>query len=278
MRIGSLVRLLRVGQGISLRGFASDLGIPHSSLAAIESGWVAPTPEILARLQGYADQSGLSPQLSELLVRQYVNEYTLRAVVGDVLPFPVCLAATAVLRSFMKHEAGSGASAVKEEDLFAWFVSALESTPDGHSFKMADLLPYELLRAMVLWLAQRWEPPIGSKEAWHFPLTKPSSYVRRLLGRCCSCGRSSSGETLLTIFGDDSFDYVLDPFAALDVLLLLATEVHLNLFDPGKVRVCFPLSGGIERIEVNGLPPHLAFLEGFRNSAVPPQSRPGNQA
>lgn len=53
MRIGTVCRILRNSNNLPLRKFAKLTGLPHSSIAALESGWLTPTTNTVTALLNY---------------------------------------------------------------------------------------------------------------------------------------------------------------------------------------------------------------------------------
>lgn len=269
MRIGSILRLTREGREYSLRSFAQLLGMPHSTIAAIENGWVGPTETLIDRLFRYLVPESV---MYRVLATQLVREWTYRESVGSSTFFPLCLAAGITLRCFLDAVPQEVLNALFEWDesldpralliSFERNVSRVFGEDSGFAFDgcMANL-EFDLKVNLVRWLLKNGPEFVREKDSHRFPLTRPSKSLQKLLdlvgpamGR-----RFFSLANARALLKETPPRFVPDPFLSLDLLLLLASDVTFRPNYPGKGVVILPLPGRSIRIEVYSPPRGIVF-------------------
>jgi transcriptional regulator with XRE-family HTH domain len=246
MRIGTLCKIFRNSKNLPLRKFAALIGLPHSSIAALESGWLAPTANTVAALLNYL--SSQEPKKYHYLARYigncFLKEYAFRLSADN----PLChilWCAIEVLKAFLDskytHEAGDFIKIIlperllpsekdpkKEIDLIMY--SYLWSLINNDIFEYSALTT-ETKFKIIVWLAKEMRF-LKPEEAYSGRLNQPSTKKYSVFPSPRIC--RSFGQ-FVDLVKQDPPDWVPDVFTALDIILLLCDRVELNPLNPGEV-------------------------------------------
>ncbi|MGE5484636.1 MAG: helix-turn-helix domain-containing protein [Ignavibacteriales bacterium] len=256
MRVGSIVRLIRLSLGSPLRGFAKHTGIPHATLSAIESGWVFPTPEHLRRVSRTGTPWATDPLLADYMWGQMNRERVLRQL-HDPPIYPLNLVARRLLRDFLDDP-----PIPITDDYFEMILSKPQPPActvlrcDSHVASTLQTLirqdlqqhghitPLTKLR-LVFWRGEYWVW-VRPEDAHQYRLTQPSPKASRLWSAVTTeiSRVSYTPSNLVERLTKNPPDMVPDSFAALDILLLLSTAIHLDPLKPGELGVSFVSARG----------------------------------
>nr|WP_134642944.1 helix-turn-helix transcriptional regulator [Ammonifex thiophilus] len=259
--------MIRLSLNLPVRRFAALLGMPYSSLSALEVGWLPPTPPIVDRLLRHIPLPGAEPDTGvwrQFLVHQCVRETVFRAAASH---FPLCLAAAGLLRSLFSSLV-SGDPELRHMR-FTDLISALP--PVRHDVRgdeeLAHLLMLLIRRALgdgagsgkppsrllgfpelvklAAWVLYDADTFISQRDAHRFPLTEPSKRTQKVLSGFPFKRKPETVSELLSFLrpvGDAGLPkWVPSPFAALDLLLLLPENVHLDPLRPGTLAAVLAL-------------------------------------
>lgn len=245
MRIGTLCKIFRNSKNLPLRKFAALIGLPHSSIAALESGWLTPTANTVAALLNYL--SSQEPKkyhcLAQYIGNCFLKEYAFRLSADN--PFcHISWCAIEVLKAFLDskyaHKAGDFVKIILPEGLLLSENDPKKKNLLFHSYLWSiisdDIFRYSALSTetkfkIIVCLAKEMRF-LKPEEAYfgrlNHPFTRkysvfPSPRITRSFGQ------------FVDLVKQDPPDWVPDIFNALDIILLLCDRVELNPLNPGEV-------------------------------------------
>ncbi|MCS5696935.1 helix-turn-helix domain-containing protein [Desulfofundulus thermocisternus] len=254
MRIGTVCKILRNSNNLPLRKFAKLTGLPHSSIAALESGWLTPTANTVTALLNYLslNESEKFSCLAQYIGKCFLQEYALRLLADNPF-FSVSQCSLEVLRAFLDSE-------YTLEDPF-WqgdfvkYILPEELLPSERDSKRKvsftvysylwslisdDIFEYSALTTetkfkIIVWLAKdmRFLKP---EEAYLDRLTQPTPRIEKFLNSLPPRVAWTFGH-FIELIKQDPPNRVPDAIGALDVILLLCDRVELNPLNPGEITV-----------------------------------------
>ena len=200
MRIGTFFRIIRITGNYTLRKFSSLINLPHSTISALESGWLPPTITSVSSLQNYL--SILSPPdsfeiISRFLNNMFLREYAFRLCTDN--PFcPISWCSVGVLNAFLDQEKDAYKESTdwpgdfirlvlpdylipkkhsSERDIESFLYSYIYSLM-GEKFKLTPILDTDIKFKMTVLLAKNMTF-IEPKNARYTCLTQPPSRVKK---------------------------------------------------------------------------------------------------
>jgi len=293
MKIGTLFRLFRLSWNLTIRRFAALVDMPYSSLSALESGWLPPMPQSVDRLVRYIATLQSDTDVNrwqQFLAYQYTREYIFRVSANLQSLFPFCLAAAAALRTLFSNFTSKETfpeprfidfipispnldfpHPEKREDMEkerTFFLTHLiqEALSNTEPIKpLSQLLDFPTRVKFAAWILHDSDTFIRERDAHRFPLTEPPKRIQKILaGLPPVSGRKprTVSELLVLLKPTEKGlpEWVPSPFSALDLLLLLAESIHLDLLQPGVLTVVLPLENEHVHITVYN-PPSFGFIK-----------------
>lgn len=250
MRIGAIMQLVRQAEGLSLRAFADMLGDrPHSTLAGIEGGWIAPSDLYVLPFLEYIERSiyrGLVP----IAEQRFNQEMSLRLTLFSHIELLTYAALTA-LKAFV---IGNNENRSWLQPLF-WtiiqdgkirFYKKDEDRATGRNI-LGALLKEDKLKALAWILIDT--QFVSTTTALQMNLTERPSKIQKLLKNMPITGggikQVHSYQQLLDLL-DTSEALVPDTYHAIDILLLLTKTREITLTDPLKMSISVESINGLQ--------------------------------
>lgn len=235
MKIGSIFHLVRAAEGLSLRSFASTLDIAHATLAGIEEGWITVADTHMDSFRGYIDGTAYSNMYSHFQ-GIYEKETAIRLCLSAHPELLVC-SALAVLRAFFD----SPVEVDEERDFqFQHTIFQAGNVKTGkkkeEEQQIAEFLLYKLLlsdakpRTILLYYILSHTLFMEIRSAKYMGLTERPKKIQKLLNSLPIASKGGyETQSLWQLLGVLEKDLVPDTYSSLDILLLLAEKMEIEL-------------------------------------------------
>ncbi|MBF7082657.1 helix-turn-helix transcriptional regulator [Desulfallas sp. Bu1-1] len=255
MRIGTFCKILRNADNLTLRKFAAFTHLPHSSIAALESGWLPPAGNTVTALLDYLSYN--EPQKFHTLAQYvgicFLKEYAFRLYADN--PFcPISWCSVGVLKAFLDSKYTSEnslwpvnfASYILPENLLPSINdSKRENDFIVYSYLWTlisnDILKYSMLTTetkfkILVWLVKDMSF-LKPEETYPNRLTQPPQRIKKILDtlppRLAHVARTF--DHFLHLIAQDPPNRVPNSLSSLDIILLLCERVELNPLNPGEI-------------------------------------------
>ena len=232
MKIGSIFHLVRAAEGLSLRRFASMLDMPHATLAGIEEGWITVADTHMDSFRGYIDGTAYSNMYSHFQ-GIYEKETAIRLCLSAHPELLVC-SALAVLRAFFDSPVE-----VDEESQFQHTIFQAGDIRTGkekeEEQQVAEFLLYRLLsddaesKTILLYHILSHTFFMEIRSAKYMGLTERPKKIQKLLSEFQIAGGEYETQSLWQLLDVLEKDLVPDTYSSLDILLLLAEKMEIEL-------------------------------------------------
>jgi len=257
MRVGTFCKIMRSSTRTSLRKFASLINMPHSTIAAIESGWLPPNPTTVFSLLDYLSiyDTPKTHSLTKYVGAIFLKEYAFRLYADN--PFcPISWCSSGILKAFLDSEYSPQDSSWPES--FVKQILPEQLVPEGNDPKREvdfticsylwslirnDTLKYSCLSIetkfkLIVWFAKEMHFIKPEDTRRHY-LTQPPSRIKKILDSfppVVSQVPWTFGH-FRELISERLPSRIPEPFSALDIILTIGERVELNPLNPGEITV-----------------------------------------
>lgn len=283
MRVGTFCKILRNSSNLPLRKFATLINLPHSSIAALESGWLPPTTNTIAALLNYLSLN--EPKkfhcLAQYIGNCFLKEYAFRLSADNPF-YPISWCSLGVLKAFLDSKythkdpswpgdfiriilperlLPSENDPKKEVDLIMY--SYLWSLINDDIFEYSALTT-ETKFKIIVWLSKEMRF-LKPGEAYLDRLTQPPPRIKKILDSLPPrfARVAWTFGHFIELITQDQPDRVPDAIGALDVILLLCDRVELNPLNPGEITAYLTSHTKKQKKVISYYPPQVSIPEVF---------------